>query len=561
MTKSLSNHVIRDIQKVQNFFLEAIDFSKNKENVAQWPAWKVAVYSAVVSEDEKWEIYPLLNRTQRQFFFHLQVWSGDEINLHSFEQFLTRLASLESDDHTTELQKHFLMSDDFQLFLKTKYTINSFDAEFPEYPDHDEYFLSPDNSFIFIYDNAEEAPNISRDKQLVQFYYDTVGLEPAYESLLRMMGETYSILLESKYEEKVKNDLDLGWVDYFDALEVVSLYRTESSLRKKAKEIAAAIRANTYGLENDQNFKQIHFENQELKYFYKTLVYYWVAKGVFNKESAKTSEDSKNNFFQTISSIGVGMIVGLQFTEKAEGIKISELSQLNLFELFKMGNSIIFLWKKNLQECLRPIVSLGIKLEFLGVSFKEDYEKFYNLPNLKRDNEEESAQWSNYNFLESRYEWQKEFLKLTEMLGGQYQVLVKDFKVRSELYENYNVTEITMEEIFINSIIRFSVNKLKQTTDAEKGQLSFGIWKEDFLDFLQQFPQMRPSGEFARSVIKEYMREWKLPDTEEWVSYFLGLFNYHLVGINYEDMQDSEWEHVGGVVLFKIKKGVEDISQ
>jgi len=63
----------------------------------------------------------------------------------------------------------------------------------------------------------------------------------------------------------------------------------------------------------------------------------------------------------------------------------------------------------------------------------------------------------------------------------------------------------------------------------------------------------------AIELITNYLNDWKLPKTENWIKYFTELLNYHLVGINYSQLEDAEWQHVGGVVLFKIKEGVENL--
>ncbi|MDH4467222.1 MAG: DUF6178 family protein [Bacteriovoracaceae bacterium] len=545
------------LHEIQERFARELDFTQEKNEPSQWPVWKVAAFAITAGAEERANLFPLLNKTQRKFYFHLTLWKKDEILLDQIENHLKFLQEIGS----SHLLDEFLTSEDFMLYLKSKYSISSFDLEDPNYPDHDEYFLSPDNSFIFVFEIDHREVDLAFDKKLLENYYGKMGLNNAYEFILQMIGESFLSIQEEIYQRKISLDHELGWVNYFDALEVISLYKNEIELQQKASKVVKDISS----IEFEKNHK-LSPQDLSTQYFYKTLIYFWVAKGMLNLQSTQTEEEQKEQLLSSLSLVGIGIKLGKEYVEKLGNISIPFFQYQNYFELFKIGYSWIKLCEKEIHSIQILFRENKVDWNFLGQIFTEQLELFDE--DLLAKSAKDIGLSFEYKALQSKYLWSKDFLKLSFEIGKQFRLLINEFKIRSELYENYDVTEITMEEFFINSLIRSSITTV--SGDDTSKVLSFGIWKEDFDKFVTHYclplnndqTTLRFDRDKISKIFENYLKQLNLQHNQaEWTQYFWKIFDYYLTDLEYAHLQDEDFAHLGGVVLFKIKKTIEDTPQ
>lgn len=541
--------ITESLQRLQQKFLGELDFQNIKSDPSHWPVWKVAAFSALASTEEKQLALPLLNRTQRKFLRNHQVWNRDEISLLEVEAYINELQNivpslLSNKDASKEQQvlEEFLQSEDFLLYLKAKYTISTFDPEFPDYPEHDHYFLTEDQSFIFIYelDLASEEIDLSVDRALLKSFYMIHGVEQAFQLLSQVIGESFMQQQELGHESTQKMNQELGWPNYYESLEVMAVYQSESAIRSRTSAIKKSLR----------QIGTTDIEDLPMKYFYKTLSYYWVGTGLLKHRRA-----SSDALLASVQFVSACIKVGRECAESWEDIVLNDF--YNYFELFKIGHSWYQLIKKDIAKATSTLEQRGKSSNFLGPNFYESVHIF-----TQESWEIKTKDLASFSFSSwwDHYHWIKEFLSLALPLSAQFNEHVQEFQIREELYVNYRVEEITIEEFFINSIMKFSLDK--QKLEKLKG---FGLWREEFEDFLKLVRMPSSKLQFEPSKLypffENYIAECKLSASKGWKLYFQQIFDYHLADLEYDSLKDEDFAHVGGVVLFHIKKAIKEIPQ
>ncbi|MEX1099181.1 MAG: DUF6178 family protein, partial [Bacteriovoracaceae bacterium] len=178
-------------------------------------------------------ILPKLSREQRQSLLDLDLWNKDNVDVFSFEYWLEAYSKVREHD----IVKEFVNSDDFFLYLKSRVNIHTFDAEDPEYPDHDNYFLTDDTLLLVEYGEDYSLGNELR--YFIRHLYDSLGVENAYSALFKLINESFSALQETEYVNKKERLREYGFVDYYEANEslypFLSLKRIDKFIQNKAK--------------------------------------------------------------------------------------------------------------------------------------------------------------------------------------------------------------------------------------------------------------------------------------------------------------------------------------
>ena len=117
------------------------------------------------------EYLPKFSKEQREVFMDIDLWTKDEIDIEHFTFWLAAYALVESD----EVKKDFVTSEQFLLFLKSKFNVWTFDAEDPNYPEHDNYFLTDDNMLLFEFDETFEY--VDEVRGLIRHLYYEFGVK------------------------------------------------------------------------------------------------------------------------------------------------------------------------------------------------------------------------------------------------------------------------------------------------------------------------------------------------------------------------------------------------
>jgi hypothetical protein len=158
------------------------------------------------------QVLPYLPPQKRQALLDLDIWFRDELNITQCHFWVSSYNYCENDDVKTQ----FAFSDTFQLYLKGVFNIATFDVEDPQYPEHDNYFLTDDNLLLFEF--HENFPLIKEVKSLINLLYFEMGVENAYAHLMKTISESFLISIEEEFQKR-KNRLEtLGFPDYLGAL-------------------------------------------------------------------------------------------------------------------------------------------------------------------------------------------------------------------------------------------------------------------------------------------------------------------------------------------------------
>ena len=176
-------------------------------------------------------ILPRLSEEQRQAFLDIDLWKRDEIDIQHFEYWIRGHNAFPDD----AVRLEFIKSSQFALFLKARFNVWTFDVDEPEYPEHDNYFLTDDSLLLFEFD--EDCQYVSEIRRFIIELYGDLGMENAYCYLFKIVSEPMSSMLEDEYRIKKGRLLDFGLVDYYDALELDNTYPTiefmHGQLKKK----------------------------------------------------------------------------------------------------------------------------------------------------------------------------------------------------------------------------------------------------------------------------------------------------------------------------------------
>jgi len=215
-----------------------------------------------VSSIHDWALtIPLLSSKEMIYLWDLSLWKKDLVDIHLYEKWLSAI-ELVDEKQWVELRKKVILkneenivpgredlevenisqfqtledlyffiatSESFLLYLKTRFQIWTFDVEEPEYPEHNNYFLSDDQLLLFSYED-ESYVFVDLVKKLIRCLYSRWGVETAYQFLFKMVAETYSYFSEEVYYWKKQRLQEFGIVDYYAAREVLTPYNDQKSI-------------------------------------------------------------------------------------------------------------------------------------------------------------------------------------------------------------------------------------------------------------------------------------------------------------------------------------------
>ena len=108
----------------------------------------------------------------------------------------------------------------------------------PQYPDHDRYFLTEDNQLLFEFD--EDFDCTAEVKRIIlDLYSQEGGVEKAYAILFKIVSENFLSMQEEEFRFKKERLRDIGFVDYYDALDLDAPFPNievlNNFIKKKAK--------------------------------------------------------------------------------------------------------------------------------------------------------------------------------------------------------------------------------------------------------------------------------------------------------------------------------------
>jgi hypothetical protein len=313
------------------------------------------------------ELLPRFSKEQREIFLDIDLWQKDEIDFGHFP-FWPVVYNLVTDD---QVKKDFVTSEQFLLFIKSKFNIWTFDAEEPEYPDHDNYFLTDDGMLLFEFD--EDYPYVSEVRELVKHLYYEFGVEYAYTFLFKMVSDSFLILQEEEYQKRKERMRDVGFVDYLDALEMenpfINIDFLNLYLQKKTEhKVELGPISKSQNIHNSalvafkDKFKNVIDELLQIEDQSRLDYLQFNFIRLINGRLETTSALKNGSVAMSKTGAHTKSVIqlGFNYLHSIEGKKfVGNIGEKGIFakfdfgELYKIGNSLIVFNKKQLKKSLQ----------------------------------------------------------------------------------------------------------------------------------------------------------------------------------------------------------------
>lgn len=517
------------------------------------------------STDQIATVLPKLSSEQRQAFVDLDLWEKDHIDVNSFEYWIEVYSKVKDLDLTQE----FVNSEDFLLYLKSRINIYTFDVEDPEYPDHDYYFLTDDNLLLIEYSEEYRYPH--ELKYLIRNLYDSLGVENAYSMLFKLVNDSFAVLQEQQYNSKKERLRDLGFVDYYDALEkthhFISYKQIDNFILKKSSLTPELdIQAKNQSLHGsalasfDQTMESLFQELLKVTDAKRLDYLQFTFLRLVN--STITLNDALRGGSVELSRIGKVtrkyLELGLEKCHEVLGEAVVIFENFDFFDLYRIGKSLIHLEKSKIKKALRNTAFEKEDYEyFLGAwwgSFLENSD--LEIPKVKTYGAALHAK--DVGQLSAYYYWKKEvnlFKASTPFIQSFFEMLTKlkeDGKLHDEFYLNYEVENIDFESILISSYINFSlghfsgkdVNKMGVTISELKV-----FFEKYFLKYEEEYVLRPLEDTLLQQSTGEFIKKFGFEVIEGFENYLYGVLSEHLSGYNYDTLSEDDFKHIGGPIL------------
>ncbi|MBT4790749.1 MAG: hypothetical protein HON90_04195 [Halobacteriovoraceae bacterium] len=424
------------------------------------------------SSDQVAELMHRVSPKQRQAFFDLDLWKKDRVDVNSFEFWIEVYSKVQDLD----LIQEFVDTEDFLIYLKSRINIYTFDVEEPEYPDHDNYFLTDDMLLLVEYSEDYKFPN--ELKYMIRNLYDKLGVEGAYTTLFKLINDSYSLLEEKHYQLKKARLEEYGFVDYYDALEKLHTFATYGQIDnyiKNKKPMTATIGVQSQNqslhssslvsfrseMDNISQELSLVKDNSRLSYLHFTFIRL-INSTIALQDALKGGRVELTRIGKETRSY---LDLGLQKVKEVKQYSENESVFLcfDFFDLCKVGASLIMIEKNRIKKVLRKTPFEQNDYEsFLGAwwgSFLENSDEV--IPKVKSFGAGLHAK--QVNSMEAYRFWKQEvdlFVDSVPFINSFFKMissLKEEGKLHDDFYLNYNVENIDFEAILISSFVNFSL--------------------------------------------------------------------------------------------------------
>ncbi|PIK15426.1 DUF6178 family protein [Halobacteriovorax sp. JY17] len=497
---------------------------------------------------------------QRQVFLDLDLWRKDDIDPDSFSFWIDVYSKCTDDT----IKSEFLNSAEFSLFLKGRMSMWTFDVEDPEYPDHDYYFLTEDNLLLFEFE--EDYPYIPEVRQFIADLYTEHGVEGAYQFLFKVIAEGFLSMQEEEYRFKKHRLNDLGFVDYYDALELCNPFPSLSHINlflNKKESTTPELDLESRNQCLDKNaliaFKdQVDDLSEEIaKIDSKERLSYLQFNFTRLINSSLTIEDALKDGALAMTRIGKKTLNNLQlgfsylreFT-KTEGIeKFNEQGLFNSFdfvEVFNIGHSLILFEQKRVKKALASTDFNSENETFLGEVLGNILDEIFSEPPMFISNKVDNKK-VNVNSFENLLSVQGDISLMVGLLPfakgffTTFKELENSGKIMDDYYLNFGVSDIDFEALLLSTFINFANGVV---LDGESGKIGLSVTE------LKNFSKnVMASPLELTTKIDEFTSSFGLNQVHQINEYFKALITYHLSGYDINNLSDEEFRHVGGPLL------------
>ncbi len=479
---------------------------------------------------------------QRSALLDIDLWVKDEVSIESFLFWIQTYGELQNDQPNLVIE--FCQSEQFQLFLKSKFNIYTFDIEDPQYPDHDNYFLTEDNLLLFEYDDT--FAYVDEVKEMVFLLYSEMGVEKAYSFIFKTVAEDFSSYREVSYLAKKKRLEDFGFVDYYDTL------KYETPLRNIGLIDSFIIGCKPNKLKNEASFQEedgyspVVFENDKLKkaldaitcparreFLDLSLINTLNMTLSFQQSLRKGKVATKNVNLRAMNRIRLGF-------DYASLKRNNVLESLDFRDLYLIGNSLIRIEQAKLKKYNSEDY---FSKSFVGEYWYNFYESclvdgivsFKTLDDLSLEviDYESYLKWCFYI---------NEFVGFCKFFAAFYSTFEKmrnSGELINTYYINYNVEEIDFEILMLSCLANYVNGGLEMQQDKK-----LGVTIDEYKLLL-----VKVMDKSVYSLIKEFCKSFGLSSLKLSIDYISYLIDFHLSGYSLDDVQNEKVKFLGGPLV------------
>jgi hypothetical protein len=516
--------------------------------------------------DQIAQILPKLSIEQRQALRDIDLWQKDEIDPKAIFHWIEIYSKCSDDQVILE----YVKSEDFLLALKNQFTIQTFDVEDPLYPDGDNYFLTEDNLLLIEY--PENFSLVQELKEMIRRLYADLGVEHAYAFLFKMVVDSYLIMEEEAYEEKKERLRDIGFIDYYEALEYnapILSHKEIDHFIKSKRGITPEVdsRAANQGLHATSlipyqsgmdNLKEAldKIKDEKRQHF---LHFSFIRLA----NARMTLEDALKNGSLAMTKVGLqtrqrlelGFDYIFDHLQKDQADRIFDL--FDFFDLYKVGNSLIEITNRRLKKSLSqtPFEKDDFSY-FLGMywnSFLDNSEE--DVTKYKFDGSSKALDIRDLNSYRLWTQAADSFISALPFI----QTFFKTFEklragglLNDQFYLNYEVDNIDFEAIMISSFINFSSGYYEREMAGKMGVTVSELKSFYKSFFIKQGAEYLIKGEedpILRQKTHEFIKKFGLESIPAFDKYLYQIMLEQLNGYEIDSMSDEEFKHVGGPIL------------
>ncbi|MBG08739.1 MAG: hypothetical protein CME68_08275 [Halobacteriovoraceae bacterium] len=506
--------------------------------------------------------------TQRKIFLDLDLWQRDDLDLDNFNFWLMAYSNCPDE----KIRLEFAKSSEFSIYLKSKFNIWTFDIEDPQYPDHDNYFLTEDNLLLFEF--GEDFDNVNEIKRVILDLYSQEGVEKAYAILFKIVSENFLTMQEDEFRFKKERLRDIGFVDYYDALDLDSPFPNIDVLinfiKKKSKTEAEisnfgknqilpkssliSFKEKIGPLEDELQKVKTEKREEFLRFNFLRLV-----NGMMELDSSL--KEGSLALLRTGSRTKNTLLLGLDYLKKLslDGIlSVSEENSLlevfDFSDLYRIGNTLIKVEQKKLKKALRDSPFEGDRDEFLGSIISENLHlSFENPIKFKSPYLEMSTKPLELVDVKTYEDW-REFITLISSLipfGIKffeiYQKLAKSGTICSGYYLNYSVEDLTFESLILSAFANFKLGFFEKEQENKMG-ITLEEYKAFVLDLLDENLKIKKSDDLKKSI-DDFISAFGLNKIKNFHSLFVFYLKQELEDADLSGLADEEFKHVGGPMI------------
>lgn len=530
------------------------------------PIQPLYVSLQTTASDQIAMILPKLSPDQRQALRDIDLWQKDILDPDSAFHWLEIYSKCPDDNVILE----YVKSEDFLLTIKNQFTVQTFDAEDPMYPEGNNYFLTEDNQLLIEY--PEDFTMVQELKEMIRRLYADIGVEYAYAFLFKMVVDSYQIMEEEVYHQKKERLRDFGFVDYYDALEYNSPFLKESQLNDFIKNkkgqtgdldalsqnqclhasSLVPYQSGMEGLKDALNQVASEKRQQFLHFNFVRLVNARMTLDNALKHGSLAMNKVGNQTRQCLE-LGFEYISDTLGPSKKDAI----FELFDFVDLYKVGHSLIEINKRKIKKALSqtPFEKDDFGY-FLGMYWNAFLETSHEeVSKYKFDGSSKPLEIRD---LQSYHLWMEATetftiaLPFIQIFFVSLEKLKSEGKLNDQFYLNYEVDNIDFESIMISSFINFVGGYYQESTAGKMGVTISELKNFYHLFFKKNGEEYLIKGEedpILREKTFHFIKKFGLELIPRFDKYLYQIMLEQLNGYEIDGMTEEDFRHIGGPIL------------